>query len=354
MSARHVLGMMPRRLCVVVAALSMLAGLSGAGQAAAPQRIVAVGDLHGDFLAWTDIARSAGVEDASGHWSGGTTILVQLGDITDRGADSLKIINNLRQLQGEAPKAGGKVIVLLGNHEAMNATGDLRYVSAGEYAAFVTPQSAAVRDRYYAANKARIEAAARAGDSSLSPAAIRDRFMAKTPLGWVEHDKAWSPTGDLGRWARTSPAIVRLNGTLFAHGGISAEYSKFSLEDINRKTAAAMAKADSSDSSILYDPLGPLWYRGLVARDADAESARAGAGSPRQTPDIELKTALSAFGVKRLVVAHTPVLKGILIIGNGQLARIDTGNSRYYGGQLSWLEINGDKMIPHEVKRSAP
>lgn len=353
MSARHFLGMMPRRLGVVVAAFAF-AGLPGAAHAAAPQRIVAVGDLHGDFLAWTDIARSAAVEDASGHWNGGTTILVQLGDITDRGPDSLKIIANLRQLQNEAPKAGGKVIVLLGNHEAMNATGDLRYVSAGEYAAFVTPQSVAVRDRYYTANKAKIEAAARSGEPSLSPAAVRDRFMAKTPLGWVEHGKAWSATGDLGRWARNNPAIVKLNGTLFVHGGISAEYAKFSLEDINRRIAAAMAKADASDSSILFDPLGPLWYRGLVARDADAESARAGAGSPRQSPEIELKTALSAFGVKRLVVAHTPVLKGILIIGNGQLARVDTGNSIYYGGQLSWLEISGDKMIPHEVKRSAP
>jgi len=55
-----------------------------------------------------------------------------------------------------------------------------------------------------------------------------------------------------------------------------------------------------------------------------------------------------------MVVAHTPNLSGILIIDNGLLARIDTGNSRYYGGQLSWLEIAGDKMTPHAVRRSAP
>jgi len=34
------------------------------------------------------------------------------------------------------------------------------------------------------------------------------------------------------------------------------------------------------------------------------------------------------------------------------LARIDTGISRYYGGPLSWLEIVGDSLIPHTVKRS--
>ena len=354
MSMRLDWGLAVPRLRFALAALLLLLGLPGALAAAPPQRIVAVGDLHGDFQAWGDIARAAGIEDSTGHWSGGTTILIQMGDITDRGADSLKIITNLQQLQKEAPKAGGKVITILGNHEAMNLTGDLRYVTAGEFAAFATPQSAAVRERYFAASRKAIEAAARALDPSLSPAAIRDKFLTATPLGWVEHKQAWAPTGPLGRWARANPAIVKLNGTVFVHGGISAELSKIPLDEVNRKIAAAMAKADDGPSSLLFDPLGPLWYRGLVTRDADAEAARTGAGSPSQTPGSELKAVLSAYGAKRLVVAHTPNLKGIVITGNGQLARIDTGNSRYYGGQLSWLEIVGDTMIPHQVKRSTP
>src|SRR3954453_6667317 len=76
----------------------------------APQRIVAVGDLHGDYSAWQDIARGAGLIDGSGHWSGGATTLVQLGDVTDRGADSLKIVRSLQQLQREAPRKGGMVV----------------------------------------------------------------------------------------------------------------------------------------------------------------------------------------------------------------------------------------------------
>lgn len=329
---------------------AILATFAGAVAAAqAPQRIVAVGDLHGDFAAWGVISRAAGVADSAGHWSGGKTILVQLGDITDRGADSLLIIRNLQQLQKEATRAGGRVVVVLGNHEAMNSTGDLRYVTAGEYAAFATPQSAAVRDAYFAANKARLEAA----DPSLSPAAIRDKFNKSTPLGWVEHQKAWGPTGELGRWARSNPALVKLNGTLFVHGGISAELSKSSLDEVNRKVAAAMAKGDGAMDSILYDPLGPLWYRGLVIKDADAQAARAGAGSGNPDPAAELKTVLAAYGAKRLVVAHTPSLAGILILRDGTLARVDTGISRYYGGKLSWLEIIGDTMTPHEVARPA-
>lgn len=322
--------------------------------AAPPPRIVAVGDLHGDFQAWTDIARDAGLIDAAGKWSGGTTTLVQLGDITDRGPDSLKIITSLRQLQREAPRTGGKVVVVLGNHEAMNATGDLRYVTPGEFAAFATPRSAATRDAFYEANQAAIFKEAQAAKPSVSPAAVRSAWMASHPLGWVEHRTAWAPAGDLGRWARTNPAIVKIGPTLFVHGGISAELSKLPIDQVNRLIAGAMAKGDGGPDSILFDPLGPLWYRGLVIRDADAQAAREAAKSPQQKPEEELKTVLATYSAKRLVVGHTPNLKGLVIGLNGQLVRIDTGNSRYYNGQVSWLEISGDKLTAHPVKRSAP
>ena len=106
-----------------------------------PARIVAVGDLHGDYDAWAAIARAAGLIDGSGRWTGGATTLVQTGDIVDRGPDSLKIIDQLIRLQREAPGSGGRVVVLTGNHEAMMVINDLRYVHPGEYAAFVTPAS---------------------------------------------------------------------------------------------------------------------------------------------------------------------------------------------------------------------
>ncbi len=111
----------------------------------APERIVAVGDLHGDYDAWTAIARAAGLTDAKGRWAAGATTLVQMGDVADRGPDSLKIIRHLMKLQREASKRGGRVIVLVGNHEAMNMTGDLRYVHPGEYRAFVDRNSEARR-----------------------------------------------------------------------------------------------------------------------------------------------------------------------------------------------------------------
>ena len=320
-----------------------------------PARIVAVGDLHGDFNAWQDIARGAGIVDARGHWSGGKTVLVQLGDVTDREPDSLQIVRSLRQLQKEAPRKGGRVVVILGNHEAMNLLGDNRYTTPGEYAAFVDGQSAARRDRTYTANKAQLEAAARAQNPQVTPDQVRAAWLADHPLGWVEHRLAWGPTGDLGKWATSNPAILKIGGTLFAHGGISAEYSKTPLDPLNKKVATAMAAADDSPASVLTDPLGPLWYRGLVTTDPDAQAERAAMKppSPALSADQELTAVLAAYGATRIVVGHTPSIKGIQITGNGRLARIDTGNSRYYGGPLSWLEIIGDRMmIPHTVPRS--
>ena len=188
----------PRRIVRIASlAFAALASLASAAAAAPPQRIVAVGDLHGDFKAWQDIARGAGVIDPGGHWSGGKATLVQLGDVTDREPDLLKIIRSLQQLQREAPRKGGKVIVVLGNHEAMNLLGDNRYTTAGEYAAFVDGQSAARRDRVYASNRATVEAFYKAQDPKVTPDQVRAKWMAEHPLGWVEHKLAWSPSGEL-------------------------------------------------------------------------------------------------------------------------------------------------------------
>jgi hypothetical protein len=343
-----------RIIRIALHALAALTVLFAAPAAAAPARIVAVGDLHGDYQAWLDIARAARLVDPAGHWSGGKTTLVQLGDILDREPDSLKIVRSLQQLQKEAPRAGGRVVVVLGNHEAMNLLGDFRYTTPGEFAAFAGPGSAALRDHVYQLNRAAIEKAARASNPSLTAQQIRDSWMAAHPPGWIEHKLAWSPTGELGEWATRNPAVARIDGTLFVHGGLSAEYARFPMEEINRRVAAAMASGDDSASSILNDPLGPLWYRGLVTTDRDAEALRA-QEVPRPPPrsvDQELDAVLSAYGAKRLVIGHTPDLKGIEFLSGGRLARIDTGNSRAYGGPLSWLEIEGEKMIPHTVGRS--
>ena len=309
----------------------------------APARIVAIGDLHGDYSAWTDIARAAGLIDARHRWSGGRTILVQLGDVPDRGPDSLKIIRDLMRLQKEAARKGGKVIALVGNHEAMNMTGDLRYTDPGEFAAFADSGSVARRERVFAANTASLAKQYRVAEPAMTDAAVRARWMQETPLGWVEHRLAWGPKGEVGRWVMGNPAVANVGGNLFVHGGISVEYSKRSVDEINRGVAAALAANDQSPASIINDPLGPLWYRGLVAREP---------GEVRPPVEQELAAVLTGYGAKRIIVAHTPLLSGIGILEGGRLVRTDSGNSRYYNGRPSYLEIIGDRLIPHAVARS--
>jgi hypothetical protein len=352
MSGRVSAAFFGRVLCRLVLLVAALVSAPASAAPRQPQRIVAVGDLHGDYDAWLQIARGARLVDAGGHWIGGDTILVQMGDITDRGPSSLQIIRSLQQLQNEAPRRKGRVVVVLGNHEAMNLLGDNRYTTPGEYAAFADERSPALRERLYMSIRPKIEAAAHASNPRALPSEVREQWLAQTPLGWIEHRLAWSPSGEIGQWAARNPAVVKIGDTLFAHGGLSAEYAKLSIDEINRRVATAMAAADDTPQSVLTDPLGPLWYRGLVVRDADAE-ARRGA-MPHPAVEQELDLVLSAYGAKRLVIAHTPSLNGIAITDGGRLARIDTGISRYYGGPLTWLEIIGDQMIPHTVGRPAP
>ena len=330
-----------------VLVLSLAAAIGGSTATAqrpppAP-RIVAVGDLHGDYSVWIDIARAAGLIDGRNRWAGGRTIFVQLGDVPDRGPDTLRIIRHLVALQKEAASAGGRVIPLVGNHEAMNVIGDLRYVDPGEYAAFVDSGSAGRRDRIFAANRGEIARQYRAEDPKMSDGAVRARWMKATPLGWVEHRLAWRPTGEIGRWVVRNPAVALVRGNLFVHGGISAEYSRRSLDDINRQVSAALAKEDTALESILSDPIGPLWYRGLVERAP---------GEVRPPVEQELAMVLNAYGAQRIVVAHTPLLSGIGVLAQGRLVRVDTGNSRHYGGRPSYVEIIGDRVVPHSVTRS--
>jgi len=338
----------------LVLAAALLPGAITA-RAADPQRIVAVGDLHGDHDAWRAIAQASGVMDAKGRWTGGKTVLVQMGDIVDRGPDSLKIIRDLMRLQREAGRKGGRVHVILGNHEAMMMTGDMRYVSPGELAEFADRDSEQRRQQVYEANKVAIEAAYLARTPAMTPEAIRAAWIATMPLGMVEYQAAWLADGELGRWALQNPAVLKLGRTLFVHGGISATYAGIRIEEINRRIVKALKARDQAVTSIINDPHGPLWYRGLVTRSGSDESMiPPPPANPMAAPlsiDEEIDLVLRSQGVKRIVVAHTPSLSGIVSASNGRLWRVDSGNSRAYGGTPSYLEIVGDRVTVHAVAR---
>jgi hypothetical protein len=360
------MGVFLRRLGRLAAMLAvLLAAPICAAAAEAVHRIVAVGDLHGDFAAWRAIAMAAGVVDARGRWAGQTTVLVQTGDAVDRGPDSLKIVQDLIRLQREAARAKGQVVALVGNHEAMNVTGDLRYVSAADFAAYATPRSAEVREKTYEANRETIEAAYRQRDPAMTPEAVKQAWFAATPPGWLEHQAAWRPDGPIGKWVISNPAVAMLDGVIFLHGGISPAYAGVAIADINRRVAEALAMATTAPDAIINDPDGPLWYRGLTADAAAGPPAVPAPGAtpapdaaatpaPPPSPQAQVEQALMAYGARAMVVGHTPILSGVVILYGGRLARIDTGISSVFGGKLTWLEILDGKLVAHEVARPPP
>jgi Calcineurin-like phosphoesterase len=337
--------------------LATVLALAIPATAAPLHRVVAVGDLHGDFSAWRDALRAASLVDHDGHWSGGDTTLVQTGDAVDRGPNSLEIIEDLMRLQKEAARAHGRLIAMVGNHEAMNLTGDLRYISAADYAGYADSRSALRRENVYNSNKAAIEMAYRQNDPQMSGEAIKMAWFEAYPLGRIEHQIAWSDQGRVGRWIVKNPVVVLLDGTLFVHGGISPAYAGLTVAEINSRAAAALTARNSDPTAIINDEQGPLWYRGLAQPPATPNGETLVAQTSAQIQpagEDQLDALLSAYGARRIVVAHTPILSGIAFFDDGKLICIDTGMSAVYGGTVSYLDIVDGTPVAHAVPRSHP
>jgi hypothetical protein len=293
------------------------------------ERVVAIGDLHGDYDALLSLLRTTGLVDDKNKWSGGKTHLMITGDIPDRGPDSRKIFDLLFDLEKKAKSAGGYVHTLTGNHEAMNVYGDLRYVSLEEYSSFKTPESAELRERFY---KQHLE------ETRQSPAdGYRQEWEKKHPLGYVEHRIQFAPDGKYGQRIRKQNVIEKINDTLFMHAGLSPKYASYSIRDINdriRKELGDFRKLEGGFT--LDDTEGPLWYRGLAKDD---------------TPELRahVDALLKQHGVNRIVIAHTPTGGAILPRFDGKVLVIDVGLSRVYGGPPSCLVI--EKGIGYVVHR---
>ncbi|MFO1186569.1 MAG: metallophosphoesterase [Alphaproteobacteria bacterium] len=322
------------RSAALLALALVFAGAMATKPGAAADRLVAIGDLHGDYDAYLDLLKQAGLVDTRGAWAGGKTVFVQMGDAVDRGPRSRDIVQHLMRLQRAASRAGGKVITLVGNHEAMNVIGDLRYVPAAEYQNYATPRSEALREEVYRANKLQIEAAYRQANPDMTEAEVKAKWLADTPLGFIEHRRAWSPKGEFGRWVASNPAIVKIGNNLFVHGGISAKYAAYPIDKLNAMVSGALETKEADDDAVLEDELGPLWYRGL-ASETDAAMA-------------DVAAIIAAYRVKRIVIGHTPNLTGIKVLQGGRVIAIDTGITAVYGGTRSFLSIEGPAILAHD------
>ena len=111
-----------------------------------PSDLFAVGDIHGDWNilihVLKDLAKVISYENGELKWNGGDKWLVFCGDLVDRYRkrpgvkftvddenNDVKIIKTLIDLNKQAERFGGKIILLFGNHELLNFEGIYNYVS---------------------------------------------------------------------------------------------------------------------------------------------------------------------------------------------------------------------------------
>ncbi len=267
--------------------------------------IYVIGDVHGRYNELINLLQKSKVIDADLNWIAGQAHIVFLGDLFDRGNDVTKVLWFIHNLEPKATKEGGLVHLVLGNHEIMTMSKDLRYLGAKEGAIAATYK--------------------------------------------VSYADMYHPTKSyLGKWLTSKPAVIKIDNAIFAHGGIIDLDTK-SITEFNTTVNGYLQEpvfldiiADAPDTlaysrelwsqryAFFYSPMSPFWYRGYVQSD---------------TLQAQLNTMLRKYKAKVHIVAHTP-LETITKRYNGKLLTTDLNEA---ATQLLVLKKKGKKYIPFKV-----
>ena len=266
--------------------------------AAAPDTVVTrkgaplfiVADTHGEYEILAGMLQQHHIVDAKLHWSFARGHLVVLGDVLDRGPHQTEILWLLYQLEAEASKAGGGVDLVLGNHETMELSGDQRY---------------------------------------LNPRYLQ---IIKT-LGVQSYSQLFDRNSVLGQWLRTRATMIKVNGLLCLHGGVSPELlaRQLPLRDINEAVRDVLYEGPPGDDAarerdaFLLGEKGPLWYRGYFPSASGA--AMAGAD--------DVARIRSFYGVEHIVVGHT-IVPTITPLYDGGVIAVQVYPRHTESGQVSF------------------
>jgi hypothetical protein len=235
-----------------------------------------VSDIEGNFGAFRKLLQANNVIDANYNWTFGNGHLVLTGDFVDRGTQQTEVLWLIYSLEEKAKAAGGYLHYVLGNHEIMNMSGDLRYLNAKyvEHASL-----------------------------------LKENFPA-----------LYGVNTELGRWLRTKNVVEKVGDILFCHGGISAIVNKMdiSTSKLNKVVRPYFADSTSNyntpEAEILYSDLGPFWYRGYYS------------GVKASTTQID--STLSAYKVKHIATGHTVIADTISALYNGKVLNTDVHHAK--------------------------
>ena len=325
------------------------------------QRIVAIGDVHGDIKALRSFLETAGILDPESTneepiWSGGSTICVQTGDVLDRGDDELLCYRMLATLSRQAEKAGGALILLYGNHESLNAAGLFQYANPGGNKEFEDTIGKRI-DYNYGSNRWRLQFAGNEPCrwASFEPGGLlADNMLQNMFVACVVGRTVFVHAGltvshlsggnsvneETGE--KIYSGISRINHEarewiLTAHHGDNNNWGDF--ESVEQVIAAAQNRAKVA-SKTMPDCLGggigassPVWMRDY-SQPNDQEPK-----NPMAKNMIAGALKESGSDVQRMVMGHTPQNQINSALG-GMAWRIDVGASQgVMGGTPEVLEI---------------
>jgi hypothetical protein len=255
----------------------------------------------------------------------------------DRGAQSRAVIDLMIRLSKEARKAGGQVSSIMGNHEAMRMSGDLRYVAPAEYESFRSARSDKERDQFFEEHlKQQPEGIQGRTDLSLD---FRRQWEKDHPLGQAELVRAFSPKGTYGKWILQQPILLTQHDTLFVHGGISPKYLEWSASRFSSRIGEELRDpAAAGEDAIFHDQEGPLWWRGLAQLSEEAIR--------EHVDDL-----LARHKVRRVIVGHTPTQRGVVSRLGGKVILADVGLSAYFGARRACVVLEGDQAFALDAGR---
>ncbi|CAI8585908.1 unnamed protein product [Vicia faba] len=285
----------------------------------APGRtILAVGDLHGDLKQARSALEMAGVLSSDGQdlWTGGENVLIQLGDILDRGEDEIAILSLLRSLDRQAKENGGAVFQVNGNHETMNVEGDFRYVESGgfdECSDFMEYINSS-EDDWEETFTGWVDASEKLkGDRTMTTNHWGPWNLVKRQKGVIARSILFRPGGPLACELARHAVVLKVNDWVFCHGGLLPHHVAYGLERMNKEVSE--------------------WMRDPNLMDYEAN----------QVCSI-LEETLQAVGAKAMVVGHTPQTIGVNCKYNCSIWRVDVGmSSGVLNSRPEVLEIIDDK-----------
>jgi hypothetical protein len=249
-------------------------------------KIGAVSDIHGQYDTFIKLLKNNDVIDNQGKWSFGNGHFVVAGDIFDRGPQVTEVLWFLYDLEKQAEEKGGKLHVLLGNHDVMVLNGNLR----------------SVHPKYTEIGKI-----------------LEKPFNTLFNKGTV-----------LGDWLRTRPVLVKVNNILFTHGGLHPDLvtKGLSIEDINNEfklqlVASEMADKRNELGDFLHRDNGPIYYRGYFQGEL--------------ATDEQIDALLTHFKISTIVVGHT-THRQIEMHYDGRVIVIDANMKSGNAGEILFWE----------------